>query len=51
MSVSLALPTALPPDPSKRYFRYWIDYQVLSSPESAVLLERALMAVGGRKVR
>jgi len=27
--------------PSKPYFRYWIDFQVLNSPSSAALLERA----------
>jgi hypothetical protein len=28
-------------------FRYWVDYQALSSPESAALAERALQALGG----
>lgn len=32
---------------SKKAFRYWIDFQVLSSPESTTLLERALQLVGG----
>jgi len=31
----------------KQTFRFWIDYQVLSSPLSTRLLERALKAVGG----
>ncbi|GAX73724.1 hypothetical protein CEUSTIGMA_g1177.t1 [Chlamydomonas eustigma] len=30
-------------------FRFWIDYQVLSSPASAELIERALLLAGGRK--
>eukprot|EP00878_Enallax_costatus_P021301 GHUV01022547.1.p1 GENE.GHUV01022547.1~~GHUV01022547.1.p1 ORF type:complete len:513 (+),score=138.38 GHUV01022547.1:1-1539(+) len=30
-------------------FRYWIDYQAFSSPESAALPEAALMALGGVK--
>ncbi len=30
------------------YFRYWVDYQALSSPDSAALSERALTALGGR---
>lgn len=29
------------------HFRYWVDYQALSSPESAVLAERALQLLGG----
>ncbi|GLC40170.1 hypothetical protein PLESTM_001009700 [Pleodorina starrii] len=31
----------------RRRFRFWIDYQALSSPSSAELLERALVAAGG----
>ena len=38
-------------EPDKRQFRFWIDYQVLSSPASAALIEKALVAVGGKKVR
>jgi hypothetical protein len=30
-------------------FRYWIDYQAFSSPESAALPEAALVALGGVK--
>jgi hypothetical protein len=30
-------------------FRYWIDYQAFSSPESAALPEAALIALGGVK--
>lgn len=30
-------------------FRYWVDFQALSSPESAALAERALTALGGRR--
>jgi hypothetical protein len=30
-------------------FRYWIDYQAFSSPESAALPEQALIALGGVK--
>ncbi len=29
------------------FFRFWIDFQVLSSPESTTLLQRALRLVGG----
>jgi hypothetical protein len=30
-------------------FRFWIDYQAFSSPESAALPEAALLALGGVK--
>ncbi|KAG1665105.1 hypothetical protein FOA52_007796 [Chlamydomonas sp. UWO 241] len=49
MTVAAGPPRALLPDPGKERFRYWIDYQVLSSPKSAALLERALVAAGGRR--
>lgn len=37
-------PLSLPPP-----FRFWIDYQAFSSPESAALPEAALVALGGVK--
>lgn len=35
------------PLPGPARFRYWVDYQALSSPESAALAERALQLLGG----
>lgn len=35
--------------PSHSKFRFWIDYQVLSSPASAALAEKALLMLGGVK--
>lgn len=44
----LALAAAPPlPLPDPRRFRYWVDFQALSSPESMALAERALQALGG----
>lgn len=34
---------------SPSQFRFWIDYQAFSSPESAALPEAALVALGGVK--
>ncbi|KAF5835207.1 tubulin-tyrosine ligase family-domain-containing protein [Dunaliella salina] len=34
-------------EPDRPTFRYWIDFQVLNSPSSAALLERAFRMVGG----
>lgn len=44
-----ALPAAAiaRPLPPPGAFRYWVDYQAFSSPESALLPEAALMALGG----
>lgn len=33
--------------PSEGAFRFWIDFQVLSSPASAALAEKALLLLGG----
>jgi hypothetical protein len=44
----LPLPPPPPPYPIP-FFRYWIDSQALSSAASTVLLERALVALGGRR--
>ena len=35
--------------PSKKHFRFWIDFQVLSSPKSAELIEQVLIECGGIK--
>jgi hypothetical protein len=43
-ALAAVVPRGLP-DPAR--FRYWVDYQALSSPESAALAERALQALGG----
>ncbi|WIA39416.1 hypothetical protein OEZ86_005519 [Tetradesmus obliquus] len=46
MAAAAAVPW--PPSHPAR-FRYWIDYQAFSSPESAALPEAALVALGGVK--
>ncbi|KIY98981.1 hypothetical protein MNEG_8982 [Monoraphidium neglectum] len=43
-ALAAVVPRGLP-DPAR--FRYWVDYQALSSLESAALAERALQALGG----
>jgi hypothetical protein len=48
-AASLALARIPKPFPSQPFFRYWVDFQALSSPESAALAERALQALGGRR--
>ncbi len=48
LTLSRAPPLSAPAEDAGR-FRFWIDYQVLSSPASAALLEKALVAVGGVK--
>lgn len=51
MLPGLAAAAAAVPWPlsSPHSFRYWIDYQAFSSPESAALPEAALIALGGVK--
>jgi hypothetical protein len=45
---ALALAAFVPrPLPEPAHFRYWVDFQALSSPESAALAERALQMLGG----
>jgi hypothetical protein len=44
--LSMAAPVSLP---QSAKFRFWIDHQCLSSPESAILIEQALDQLGGEK--